>query len=980
MATQVTVTGYYESAPGVPAEGTVSFLISHPLGDTAGAVFQSAVPIEVTLDDGELSVALYATDDATTVPQNAVWKITEDITAAAKPRSWEFELSAADTSQRLVDLYESNAPNLPAQTSFLLLATYNDHTSASKSGAHVAANVEPDLSDARVYADDDDTVQLVHERVETYLTNGMVAAMFGKAHGRLATPWTSAILGTGSFRYVCEGDSRDVGWFGSSAAGSMFNTIANKLYRALGQRPAHGYIPMSSASNAGYTGNLWTYQAGSTSADLNTCGLGLAARTLTYNANPLLNAIATSPSFVADEVWIHYPDGPLRGAFTFAVHKASDNTVLYTATVTPNTGVAANGGRAHGSGTFTRQSVYVKITPLNIFGCSVEGASYFDGNGCGTAGLLTTATAIDTVGFMHWIAAHFGFRTGHFSVASAQSMFWHNGLDTVLPDLIRYSLGTNDRQGAIAVATVRANINADIANVNAVYDALATANPSLDIKRPIYQIVVPPVAGTVAAAADHDAYSQAAWWAALDNFGQVIVYDQSMKFGGYLGTGAGGDPYDLTADNTHPTTLAQRWGGEIEGEWLLDFLGRPAIADGPTDVATPRTLGTGAAQAAAGDHLHTGVYDAAGAAAAVQANLTTEAATRAAADSAESAARVAADSAEAVTRASADTTNATAISTETTRATTAEGLLAPKASPTFTGTVTAPNLTISAVDGTGVVTMAAQTTAPSAPAASHGETYVAKLCGREMLWVRGANGIAYPVQPHESAISYCSARPTTGTGFSTWGSMTNNGTVSTIGFTEGLGVMTNFVSSGASGIAGVQTNNAEFARGSAATNKKANGFFHHALGYFPDASYDSAGASTGSRLFSGMVSQNMTGTLASDAVVNDRAAFQRYHVNGGRTDTNWWFSTCDAATEDKVDTTMPFVAQHLYEFWIYCPGAGSRVYWRIDDCTAGTTAESSTTTRLPTTTTGLRSALYLHSVDAVARNVRFVEFRTELCR
>ena len=58
--------------------------------------------------------------------------------------------------------------------------------------------------------------------------------------------------------------------------------------------------------------------------------------------------------------------------------------------------------------------------------------------------------------------------------------------------------------------------------------------------------------------------------------------------------------------------------------------------------------------------------DAAGAAATVQTNLNTEA----------------------TTRANADTANATAISNETTRATTAEGLLAPKANPTFTGTVT----------------------------------------------------------------------------------------------------------------------------------------------------------------------------------------------------------------------------------------------------------------------------------------------------
>lgn len=42
----------------------------------------------------------------------------------------------------------------------------------------------------------------------------------------------------------------------------------------------------------------------------------------------------------------------------------------------------------------------------------------------------------------------------------------------------------------------------------------------------------------------------------------------------------------------------------------------------------------------------------------------------------------------------AEATNATAITAEATRATAAEALLAPKASPTFTGTVTTPNLTL----------------------------------------------------------------------------------------------------------------------------------------------------------------------------------------------------------------------------------------------------------------------------------------------
>lgn len=58
---------------------------------------------------------------------------------------------------------------------------------------------------------------------------------------------------------------------------------------------------------------------------------------------------------------------------------------------------------------------------------------------------------------------------------------------------------------------------------------------------------------------------------------------------------------------------------------------------------------------------------------------------------------------EATTRAGADTTNATAISTEASRATAAEALLAPKASPTFTGHPTIEGVTSTGATGTGKV-------------------------------------------------------------------------------------------------------------------------------------------------------------------------------------------------------------------------------------------------------------------------------------
>jgi hypothetical protein len=86
-----------------------------------------------------------------------------------------------------------------------------------------------------------------------------------------------------------------------------------------------------------------------------------------------------------------------------------------------------------------------------------------------------------------------------------------------------------------------------------------------------------------------------------------------------------------------------------------------------SDLASTVTARTNLGLGTAATHPATD-FDASGSAAAVQTNLT----------------------AEASTRASADTTNAAAISTETSRATAAEALLAPLASPALTGNPTVP--------------------------------------------------------------------------------------------------------------------------------------------------------------------------------------------------------------------------------------------------------------------------------------------------
>lgn len=121
--------------------------------------------------------------------------------------------------------------------------------------------------------------------------------------------------------------------------------------------------------------------------------------------------------------------------------------------------------------------------------------------------------------------------------------------------------------------------------------------------------------------------------------------------------------------------------------------------------------------------------------------IITEGTTRAFADSTEATARAAADTvlqgnitSEATARAAADSTNATAISTEASRATTAEGLLAPIASPALTGTPTAPT-NVTATDNT---TQVATNAFVQSALATHGGVINTTIPSATFLGLTGA--------------------------------------------------------------------------------------------------------------------------------------------------------------------------------------------------------------------------------------------------
>lgn len=319
-------------------------------------------------------------------------------------------------------------------------------------------------------------------------------------------------------------------------------------------------------------------------------------------------------------------------------------------------------------------------------------------------------------------------------------------------------------------------------------------------------------------------------------------------------------------------------------------------------------------------------------------------------------------------------------------------LKSPIANPTFTTGITTPKAGVSATDGTGAVTLADQTAVASNPSAGNAVVFVEKICGRELLFFRGATGSAFPVEPAWWWTQRITFRPSTGAGFTVMGALTANGTVTTPAMTEALGHFMQVAgAASAAALTGLQTGNVECLIGSAVPNQLqpsgtskvpnlSNGLWLNHQVYGSDASYNNTGAGTGTRLFVGYTDQTATVVTGADNPAGSRIGFSRCHVNGGLTDTDWFFTTKDGATETRTDTTLAFTAQHQYEFWIYCPANGTTVTWRIDDITAGTSATGTVAANLPTNSVRMRSAVMCQTVDATARTLQITKFHHESCR
>jgi hypothetical protein len=280
-----------------------------------------------------------------------------------------------------------------------------------------------------------------------------------------------------------------------------------------------------------------------------------------------------------------------------------------------------------------------------------------------------------------------------------------------------------------------------------------------------------------------------------------------------------------------------------------------------------------------------------------------------------------------------------------------------------------PYSTLRQVDEATVINFENQST-PTPPSGNTLNLFARHLSGRMALRVQGPSGLSTPLQPSffQNNIMMINTNATT-TVTAIGNSVTSSGTLSHPNPSLLYGWMTNFASAAtAAATCGTGNNGLLWTRSTDVAD--AAGFFFNCRLAFPDTNYNETGASTGTRIFVGVTSQTMAGSVGTDNPTGNRIGFSRLNVNGLTTDTNWHISSRDNVTENRFDTGLAFTPECVYDFYLFCPPDGSFVGWRIDNVTLGTSQEGTTTSYLPQVGVYMRAGFQLQTVNAVVRNIR----------
>lgn len=264
-----------------------------------------------------------------------------------------------------------------------------------------------------------------------------------------------------------------------------------------------------------------------------------------------------------------------------------------------------------------------------------------------------------------------------------------------------------------------------------------------------------------------------------------------------------------------------------------------------------------------------------------------------------------------------------------------------------------------------------QSSDPSAPSSGNAYLYPKTIANKELFFRKSASGAIDHINnlPWHKQFWLGTATGTGAVGGVGGVGVNTSGTASAPGLAS-WGWMGNYATAATAGsYAYVGAALSSFRLGN--SGDIAGGFFFAARCYFPDSSYDNTGASTGSRIGVGVVSSINLST--DNGTTFQGAMFVRRNVNGGATDSTWQFATNNGTSgnENLVNTTMTWTAQHVYDFFIWCPVGSSTIYWQINDLTAATSQTGTSTTSLPGATTGLFPMVALYTVDATTRNIRW---------
>lgn len=260
---------------------------------------------------------------------------------------------------------------------------------------------------------------------------------------------------------------------------------------------------------------------------------------------------------------------------------------------------------------------------------------------------------------------------------------------------------------------------------------------------------------------------------------------------------------------------------------------------------------------------------------------------------------------------------------------------------------------------------------PAIPATETLRVYSKKISGRTMLKAMAPSGVDYSYQPSffQNAIFMISSGA--GTAYNVVGNtLTSVGTISHV-VSEPYGYMANQVTANGGGsTAGTGSFTTPYYMGS---QTGSNGFFFQSRMMFPTAT------STGALYFIGLTSGTMAASVSADNPAGSNIGWQYSTARG---DTGWKFMTNVSPAQTVSATILPMAVNAVFDFFIYCPPHPNNgtVYYRVDNITAGTTAEGSATATLPAGTTALRAGFQMNNVNAGVKNIRMSRLYVETDR